>query len=178
MTGRLRFCCVSGNLGQPRRNGGLINHLGASGFMKSVYITTLVCAGGLLSGCQSTPQAVTPVMATADYAAKEPIATSLFPSDQAVLSDDAVGRILSSKLELPAKAKLALMKFPDAEGSRYGRYYWRDEEYLKLQQSQVDTLSQALIASDQIAEVTPLPSLMTPSRASIPILREAAVRMQ
>ncbi len=118
-------------------------------------------------------------MATAEYAAKEPIATSLFPSDQAVMSDDAVGRILSSKLELPAKAKVALMKFPDAEGSRYyGRYYWRDEQYLKLQQSQVDTLTQALQASDQIAEVTPLPSLMTPSRVSIPVLREAAVRMQ
>ena len=38
--------------------------------------------------------------------------------------------------------------------------------------------SQAILASDQIAEVTPLPSLMTPSRPSIPALREAAVRMQ
>lgn len=120
-------------------------------------------------------------MATREYAGREPIATSLFPSDQAVLGDEAVARILSSKLELPAKAKLALMKFPDAEaaGARYyGAYYWQSEAYLKLQQSQVDTLSQALLASDQIAEVTLLPSLMTPSRASIPILREAAVRMQ
>jgi hypothetical protein len=147
--------------------------------MKIIQILPLACAGILASGCRSTPQAVTPVMASSEYAAKEPIATSLFPSDQAVLSDDAVARILSSKLELPAKAKLALMKFPDVEGSRYyGRNYWRDEEFLKLQQSQVDTLSQALVASDQIAEVTPLPSLMTPSRLSIPILREAAVRMQ
>ncbi len=142
--------------------------------MKTRHILALICAGALLSGCASMPQAVTPVMATAEYAAKEPIATSLFPSDQAVMSDDAVGRILSSKVELPAKAKVALMKFPDAEGSRYyGRHYWRDEEYLKLQQSQVDTLAQALQASDQIAEVTPLPSLMTPSRVSIPILRRA-----
>ncbi len=119
------------------------------------------------------------MMATAEYAAKEPIATSLFPSDQAVMSDEAVGRILSSKLELPAKAKVALMKFPGGNGWRdYGRYYWRDEDYLKLQQSQVDTLTQSLQASDQIAEVTPLPSLMTPSRVSIPVLREAALRMQ
>ncbi len=148
-------------------------------FMKIIHILTLVSAGVLLLGCKSMPQAVTPVMATAEYAAKEPISTSLLPSDQAVMSDDAVGRILSSKLELPAKAKVALMKFPGAEGSRdYGRYYWRDEDYLKLQQSQVDTLTQALQASEQIAEVTPLPSLMTPSRVSIPILREAAVRMQ
>jgi hypothetical protein len=32
--------------------------------------------------------------------------------------------------------------------------------------------------SDQVGEVTPLPSLMIPSRVSIPVLREAAVRMQ
>jgi hypothetical protein len=46
-----------------------------------------------------------------EYAAKESIATSLFPSDQAVMGDDAIARILSSKLELPAKAKVALMEF-------------------------------------------------------------------
>jgi hypothetical protein len=118
-------------------------------------------------------------MATAEYAAREAITTSLFPSDQAVMTDEAVGRILSSKLELPARAKVALMRFPHGEGSRYyRRTYWRDEEYLKLQQLEVDTLTQALQASDQIAEVRPLPSLMTPTRVSIPVLREAAVRMQ
>ncbi len=140
----------------------------------------LLALGAFFSGCATKkPGLVSPMMASAEYAAKEPITTSLFPSDQAVLSDDAVRRILESKLELPAKAKLALMKFPAGEGSRYyGRYYWRDEEYLKLQQSQVDTLSQSLLASDQIAEVMPLPSLITPSRVSIPVLREAAVRMQ
>ncbi len=147
--------------------------------MKTTHILSLAIAGALLSGCANMPSAVTPMMATAEYSAKEPIATSLFPSDQAILGEEAVARILSSKLELPAKAKLALMKFPDVAGSRnYGRYYWRDEEYLKVQQEHVDTLSKALLSSDQIAEVSPLPSLMTPSRASIPILREAAVRMQ
>ena len=143
--------------------------------MKKTHLLALAFAGTVLSGCASQK----PVMATVEYAAKEPIATSLFSSDQAILGDEAVERILSSKLELPAKAKVALMKFPDADGSRYyGSYYWRDEEYLKLQQVQVDTLSKALLASDQIVEVTPLPSLLTPRQLSIPILREAAVRMQ
>jgi len=121
------------------------------------------------------------MMATPEYEARPPIATSLFPSDQAVLGDEAVARVLSSKLELPAKAKLALMRFPDAEGwgSRsYGRHYWRDEEYLKVQEVQLETLSAPLISSDRIAEVTPLPSLMTPRQVSIPVLREAAVRLQ
>jgi hypothetical protein len=145
--------------------------------MKNLLILTLAGTGMiLLEGCQSMPSAVTPIPATHDYAAKEPVASSLFPSDQAVLSDESVQRILSSRLELPAKAKVAIMKFPGADGSR--RYYWRDEEYLKLQQSQMDALSQVLATSGHIAEATPLPSLMTPSRVSIPVLREAAVRMQ
>jgi len=145
--------------------------------MKYILMLTLVATGMiLLVGCESMPRAAAPMMATAEYTAREPIASSLFPSDQAVLSDEAVQRILSSKLELPAKAKVALMKFPEVESS--SRYYWRNEEYLKLQQSQMDALSQALVASDQISEATPLPSLMTPSRVSIPVLREAAVRMQ
>jgi hypothetical protein len=83
---------------------------------------------------------------------------------------------------MPARAKVALLKFGDPAGSGarhyYGRYYWSDESYLKLQQGYTDTLSAALAQSEFIHEVTPLPSLMTPRNASIPVLREAAVRMQ
>jgi hypothetical protein len=143
-------------------------------------LLVLVLAVAMLSGCAKGLDKTTMRMESAEYAAKEPISTSLFPSDQAILGDEAVAKIFSSKLELPAKAKLALMKFrgSDDSGSRYGNYYWRDEEYLKLQQVQVETLSTVLLTSDQIEEVTPLPSLMTPRQASIPLLREAAVRMQ
>jgi hypothetical protein len=119
--------------------------------------------------------------ATSEYVEKPPIATSLFPSDRAVLGDEAVARILSSKLELPAKARLALMKFPGSEsgGSRYyGSYYWRNEDYQRVQQAQIEALSAPLTSSDHIAEVTPLPSLMIPQQISIPVLREAAVRLQ
>jgi hypothetical protein len=69
-------------------------------YMKTPHIFVLACAGALLSGCESTHQAGTSMMATESYAAREPIATSLFPSDQAVMGDDAVARILSSKMEL------------------------------------------------------------------------------
>ena len=106
--------------------------------MKTTPILALALAGALLSGCQTGLEKTTPVMARADYAAREPIAESLFPSDQAILGDEAVAKILSSKLELPGKAKLALMKFPDTDESGYGRYRWREEQYLKLQQEHVD----------------------------------------
>lgn len=142
------------------------------------FVLTLAAAAALC-GCD-TPQQRSSVMATPEYAAREPIATSLFPSDQAVLSDEAIAKILSSKLELPIRAKVAIMRFPDNEwGSRYyGGDFWRDEVYLKLQEAQMDTLTKAMLASDQVAEVAPLPSLMTPKELSIPVLREAAVRMQ
>jgi hypothetical protein len=134
----------------------------------------------LVTGCMTAPQQKSaPAARMFDSEVQEPITTSLFPSDQAVMSDEVVERVLSSKLELPTKARVAILRFPDGVGGRqYGSGYWRNEQYLKLLQSYVDTLTQALRTSERVAEVTPLPSLMTPSRLSIPVLREAAVRMQ
>ena len=131
-----------------------------------------------VAGCVSTRQ---PVMTSASYQALPQLESSLFPSDQAVLSDDAIKQILSSKIELPKTAKLAVMKFPSSNSSAarfYGSYYWRAEEYLKTEQHQLEALNTALSASKRIAEVTHLPSLMVPKAASIPLLREATVRMQ
>src|SRR5437870_5472447 len=103
----------------PRTHSGksikLIATIAQLSSMKTTHIVALAFVGAVLSGCAKLPQGVTPMMARAEYSAKEPIATSLFPSDQAVLGDESVARILSSKLELPAKAKLALMKFPESE---------------------------------------------------------------
>ncbi len=150
--------------------------------MKSINaLYFILCLAPALVGCSTVGQQSIASSTDRAVEAKPPIVSSLFPSDQAVLGEDAVNRILSSKLELPRRAKVALLKFQDAEswGSRYyGPGYWRDEEYLKVQQGQVDTLSRTLTASDQIGEVLPLPSLMTPRQPSIPLLREAAVRLQ
>lgn len=148
--------------------------------MKPLHLLALACVAILAPGCASTPSQVSTLPSMQEgMVAKDPATVSLFPSDQAVLSDEAVARILSSEVVLPTKAKLALMKFPGTDGSRYyGRYYWRDEDYLKLQQSQVDALTHTLSTSGRVSEIFPLPTLMIPSRLSIPVLREAAVRLQ
>lgn len=107
--------------------------------------------------------------------------TSLFKSDQAILSEDAIKRILSSKLELPHRITISIMKFPDKPEHvirRYGYYYWRVENYIKLQQEYIDILSSKLNESYRVKEVILLPSLITPEEATIPIIREAAVRLQ
>jgi len=57
-------------------------------------------------------------------------------------------------------------------------YYWRSEAYLKTQQEYIDTLDKALTASERVVEVVIMPSLLTPRDTTIPLLREAAVRLQ
>ena len=120
-------------------------------------------------------------MKTLTYEEQPTLTSSLFKSDQAVMSDEAIGRILASKVVLPDKAKIAIMKFPGTENGAlryYGYYYWRSEDYLKTQQEYIDTLSNKLQSSDRIGNVVLLPSLLTPNDATIPVLREAAVRLQ
>jgi hypothetical protein len=131
-----------------------------------------------LLGCATPRMAYSP-----DYQERPRLESSLFRSDQGILSEDAVKQIMASKVVLPAKSKVALIKFEgNGNGSSvskyYGSYYWRSEDYLKLQQHYIDTVSSILLASNRIVEVTPLPSLLLPKDATVPVLREAAVRLQ
>jgi len=113
---------------------------------------------------------------------KEPpsLDTSLLKSDQVILSEQALNKILSSRVVLPSKGHLAITQYPGAQRTldHFGINYWRSEEYLKTQQNYLDTLSNKLLQSDRIVAVTFLPSLLTPKDATIPVLREAAVRLQ
>ena len=148
--------------------------------MNQIY-SIIVLIGIIIftSGCAVTSQNIPQPMSMAEIGDKPSLEASLFISDQAVLGDEAIARILDSSVFILPDSKIALMRFPDASGSQvYGRYYWADESYLKVQQGFSDTIAEALSASGAVREVTPLPSLMTPREPSIPVLREAAVRMQ
>ncbi|WP_020404805.1 hypothetical protein [Gracilimonas tropica] len=116
------------------------------------------------------------------YQENEPTLTkSLFPSDQRVISQAAIDTILASEIQLPRNAKIALINFPSENTQRssvYGYGYWRSEDYLKLQQSYIDTLSSHLLETDFAESVIHLPSMLTPIEPTLPILREAAVRLQ
>lgn len=132
----------------------------------------------LLVGCGTPRMAYLP-----DYQERPKLESSLFRSDQGVLSEDAVKQILDSKIVLPAKSKIALIKFEGYDqhtsaSKYYGYYYWRSEDYLKLQQHFIDTVSSILLSSNRVVEVTPLPSLLLPKDATVSVLREAAVRLQ
>ncbi|KAB2877536.1 hypothetical protein F9K33_16245 [bacterium] len=128
-----------------------------------------------VTSCAAPPRNIT---YSDEYDKRPTLQSSLFKSDQSVLDDSTIARILSSKVVLPMHAKIALMKFPDRYESNYYSYYWRSEDHMKLQQSYADTISSILLRSGRIDEVSTLPDLMVPKDANISVLREAAVRLQ
>jgi hypothetical protein len=116
-----------------------------------------------------------------EYLERSTLTTSLFKSDQDVLGDEAISKILSSKFELPQKVAIALMKFRSDEVKAiyyYGYNYWRSEDYLKNQQNIIDTLSDVIYKSNRVLEVTLFPDILTPVEPTISVIREAAVRLQ
>ena len=146
---------------------------------------SVMAASQFLMGCASVPSGEVDrsrvAMAAVDYRERPVLTTSLFKSDQEVLSEDALAKIMTSKVNLPSKAKIAVIRFTQDEGGAlryYGSYYWRTEAYLKTQQEYLDALEKRLAGSDRVVQVVIVPSLLTPKEATISLLREAAVRLQ
>jgi hypothetical protein len=98
---------------------------------------------------------------------------SLFPSDQAVLDDEALEKALSTNLVMPAHARVAILRF----GDRLQRHWWSEETW-RLNQNVLADLVAVLEASDRVSRARLMPSLLTPERRTIPVLREAAARCQ
>jgi hypothetical protein len=98
---------------------------------------------------------------------------SLFKDDQAVMGNDELKTVLGSKVELPSRAKLAVVRF--------GRlpYWWGwSEDFVRLnEQIDADFLGK-LRTSGRLRDVAYLPSMVTPSTMTIPHLRQAAARLQ
>jgi len=121
------------------------------------------------------------VVSSEEYRERPTLESSLFQSDQAVLDEEAIARILMSKFALPEGIKVAVLKLKRDEGQAlryYGTDYWRSEEYLKTQQGFIDTLAEGIHVSERVLEVAVLPEILSPKEPTIPTIRETAVRMQ
>ncbi|MBI5453963.1 MAG: hypothetical protein HY956_04990 [Deltaproteobacteria bacterium] len=100
---------------------------------------------------------------------------SLFKSDQEVIGDEALNKILSSQVRVPKEARIAVLRLPGKHG---GYFYAWFESFQRMQQEYIDALTSKLSSSERVKKVTVLPSLVMPKEASVPVLREAAVRLQ
>jgi hypothetical protein len=139
-------------------------------------VILVFCLGALLvSGCAKGLEKTTglPYMASAEYQNRPKAGESLFGTDEAVLRGANIEQILTSKVVIPPKARLAIMQF----GNRRTTYWW-SEEFAKLDQDLENGLVAVLHNSKRLADVSLLPSMMVPDKQSIPYLREAAARYQ
>ena len=144
--------------------------------MKSTMLSLLLVF--LVAGC-ATPR----LMTEREYQDRPSLESSLFRGDQDFVSEDAVQKILPSKITLPPKAKIAILKYDGSEEERlavtyYGYFYSRSEGYVKLQQTLLDTVQSILLSSGRISEAASLPSLLVPKQPTISMLRQAGVRLQ
>jgi hypothetical protein len=147
-----------------------------------VFFCSFCLALMLLAGTgHSMAARETAKISSDEYQERPVLESSLFRSDKDILGEDAIQRILSSKLTLPDIVSIALYRVKESPQQAiryYGYGYWRSEEYLKVQQSFISTITDEISRSNRVLEVVSLPSLLTPKEPTIAIIRETSVRLQ
>ena len=134
----------------------------------------LIAVGSMvvISGCVTTSTDPS-YMASDAYRQREAADTTLFASDQAVLGGQSIERILNSRVQLPTRARLAVLAL-----RRYGGHgLWSPDAAESEKQRKTEVITQ-LKQSSRLADVSLLPTILTPKKKGIPQLREAAARFQ
>jgi len=146
--------------------------------MKKIISITIFLIIFQIVGCATSPQYQS---SPSSKMARETLHTSLFEDDKSIISDEAVAKILDSKIEIMPDNMMAVYKLDNRVSGinkYYGYNYWLSEEYLDLQQRYFQIVKTNLIGNGKIRSVKSLPSILTPSKLNISKLRESAVRMQ
>jgi hypothetical protein len=95
---------------------------------------------------------------------------SLFKGDQAVLSNQDIDRILTARVTLADRHRLAVLRLNS-------RSIWY-QEVANLETQNSERFLKVLASTPQFTQVRFLPRLLIPERRTIPYLREAAARFQ
>lgn len=109
---------------------------------------------------------------------QELISRSLFNDKDRTISEEDIQRLLDGRIAIGDTVCVALFKFSGSSINRYYTNWWSDEEYLKTQQSFVDTLTNHIRKASKVKKIFPVPSLMTDQHPNMTQLRETAVRLQ
>lgn len=123
-------------------------------------------------GCTVPVSTSTRPAAYYDLNSSEAATASLFSGDEAVLSDEAIGRILEFDYSPPSLGRVALMPFGREVWSE-----WSEELALASSRMRTDVLGQ-LVSSPRVYDASYLPSILIPDQKTVPHLREAAARYQ
>ncbi|MEM9934120.1 MAG: hypothetical protein AAF824_10925 [Bacteroidota bacterium] len=128
------------------------------------------------SACK-TAYSPSPALGQASFV-KDPITESLFQDQSSTISEEDIRRLLDGEISLPEKARMAIYNFGEHSLSKYYNSWSYDEEYLKLKQNYLDTLSEKMKSSDKVVKTMIIPSILTSASPSVTNLRESAVRVQ
>lgn len=136
----------------------------------------LICLVSLmLAGCDTIGSVGSAESAEGSPALSEssPAATaSLFPGDQVVLSDQQIERIFQTRIEAPANAKLAVVRY-----GNWPAWYW-SEEFARLDQQSLQAFLDKLRSVPTLRTVQIVPEMLVPRQMDVPHLRETAARVQ
>ena len=108
----------------------------------------------------------------------EYLTESLFDYKDRTLSEEAIQKILDTPIKLPDTIRIAILNYKSNSTNRYYSYYWQNEEFLKLQQSFIDRIKDALANNPRVKKVILMPRLLMGGNPDIFQLRESAVRLQ
>lgn len=139
--------------------------------MRQLALVSLVAACSCASVATQRP--VTPFAELQD----QPPATSLFPSDAAVLDDSEIDRILEAQVRLPTRVRIALLHLDHRSAGRF--YGWYDGGRSATFEVELNpALIETLRSASGIEETSYMPSFLVPERPTVAHLREAAARYQ
>ena len=125
-----------------------------------------------IAGCATPVSTASRPDAYYESAAIDPASESLFSGDEAILSDEAIGKILAFDYSPPALSRVALMPFGREVWSE-----WSEELSVASDQMRTDAINR-LLASPSVYDASYLPSILIPEQKTVPHLREAAARYQ
>jgi hypothetical protein len=125
-----------------------------------------VCVAGCGTYSASRPEAYY------SYASTKAGEPSLFSGDAAVLTDEAIGKILQYRYAPPKLSRIAILPFGWSSWSG-----WSEQMALSTEQVNAQVVA-ALRSSPKVYDASFLPSILVPEKRSVPFLREAAARYQ
>lgn len=139
-----------------------------------------------VTGCASHMIATRPgYMADPEYQGRDQLTSSLFPSDQSSLSQDAMEKILSAKVQIRPRGRLAIVRLSESGDWATRQSHWGDPNLYRGATNRRDVagsplakLVEAIEATKHFKDVSVLPSMVIPTRPSIPAIREMAARFQ
>lgn len=134
--------------------------------MKKIPVLLLACAL-LLAGCAKKKPVTSDFYASSGYQNRALLQQSLFRSDQAILSNEEIETILSSRIQLPKNAHLTILRLGEA-----------DELLSWAFLANANSPFVSLADNPRLTRVSWLPSLLIPEKLTVPLLREAAARFQ